>query len=217
VIRALICDLDDTIYPATTLPTQVVQPAFDAMVAANSGPRAIDAARLTQALTATRRQPFDEVVAQYALPAHLQRVWARACAVLEVTEPLLPYPDLDALRRLNLRRFLVTTGYERFQRSKVVALGIGSLFEAVHVDALDDPGQRSGKKHLFQHIMVAHGFSARDVAVVGDGLPEIRAGNELGLTTIQILREGVRRATEARYHIATFTELPLLLPQLDEA
>jgi putative hydrolase of the HAD superfamily len=113
--------------------------------------------------------------------------------------------------------FLVTTGFERLQRSKVAALGIATLFEAIQVDALDDPSQRPGKKQLFQRIMAAHDFASSEVAVIGDSLHEIRAGNQLGLTTIQVLRDGVREEAEAQHHVATFAALPRLLLNLHEA
>jgi HAD superfamily hydrolase (TIGR01509 family) len=211
VIRALICDLDDTLYPSGSIPVSVVQPVFDAMVAANQGPGAMDASTLERALAAAWRHPFDQVAAQFGLPRQLQRVWSRANASLHLTDRLAPYPDVDVLRRLALRRYLVTTGYERFQRSKVVALGMESDFEAVYVDALDIPHRRPGKQRLFQLILTTHAFAPSEVAVVGDGPSEIRAGNALGLATIQILREGVTKLSEAQYHIADFIELPEVL------
>jgi FMN phosphatase YigB (HAD superfamily) len=211
VIRALICDLDDTLFPARTIPRVVVQPVFDAVVAANRGPAAMDARTLERALAAAWTQPFDEVAAEFGLPRQLQRAWSRANASLQLTDRLTPYSDVDALRRLALRRYLVTTGYERFQRSKVVALGMESDFEAVYVDALDIPHRRPGKQRLFQLILTTHGFAPSEVAVVGDGPSEIRGGNALGLATIQILHEGVTKLSEAQYHISTFVELPAVL------
>jgi len=44
--------------------------------------------------------------------------------------------------------------------------------------------------------------------VVGDNMSsEIAAGNNLGMHTIQILRAGIQKGTEAKQHIYFFTEL----------
>lgn len=208
MIRALICDLDNTLFPATAIPAEVLQPAVDALLAANAGEDSVDPAHLQRALAECWRRSFDEVALEFALPERLCRVFAMASADLHVDVPLVPYPDITALSALHLRRFLVTTGYRRFQESKIEALGIRPLFDAVFIDALDEPTGRKGKSRIFQQILAENGLSPHEAVVIGDSPgSEIEEGNRLGIPTIQVLRRGVTRTDRAVLHIRSFAEL----------
>jgi putative hydrolase of the HAD superfamily len=128
-----------------------------------------------------------------------------------VSGPMHGYGDLAVLAELPVRRFLVTSGFRRLQESKVKALGIAHLFEAIHIDAIDEPGSQ-GKERIFRAILEDHGFKPEQVMVVGDNPDsEIAAGNRLGLTTVQILRPGVVRGTNASHYIFTLAELKTFL------
>ena len=57
-----------------------------------------------------------------------------------------------------------------------------------------------------------HQLAPKDVLVVGDNPDsEIEAGNQLGITTVQILRPGVIRGNNAAYYIDELAELQMLL------
>ena len=185
----------------------------DAVLAANLGPDAIDDGALRAALDECRRRSFDEVAAEYGLPERIRRALFAASADLAVTVPLEPYADLDALAELRLRRFLVTTGPRRFQESKIAALDIDSLFDAVYIDALDDP-RREGKERIFQKILTDYDLLAAHVAVVGDSeRSEIAAGNRLGMITIQVLRRRVEPTDHAGVQIRSLWQLEEVLEE----
>ena len=117
------------------------------------------------------------------------------------------YADLGALADLPLPRFLVTTGFRRLQESKIAALGLRAHFTEVRIDVVDEPG-RKGKQQLFQEIQQDYRLDPRRVLVVGDNPDaEIRAGNNLGMTTVQILRPGVPFGANAAHHIRGLREL----------
>ncbi len=118
----------------------------------------------------------------------------RAFLDLEVRTPMHGYGDLDELPRLGDRRFLVTSGFRRQQESKVRALGIAPLFEAVVIDAVDEPDHR-GKERVFADLIAERGLDRRGVVVVGDNPDsELAAARRLGLRAAQIVRPGVRPA-----------------------
>lgn len=216
MIRALICDLDNTLFSADSIPAVLLDPIVDAVRKANSGPDAIPDEQLADAIAAFRRVSFDRVVDSYRLPPAVRDAWVQAMVKLRVTGHLIPFPDVRALAALRLRRFLVTTGYRGLQESKVRALGIGDLFEAVHVDALDDPATRPGKRGLFRSILAEHRFAPSEVVVLGDSAEsEIAAGNRLGIPTVQVLRSGVERCEEAQFRIVDLTELRAVIAELD--
>ena len=120
------------------------------------------------------------------------------------------YADLDLLATLDAARFLVTSGFTRFQNSKIDALGIRALFASVHVDAIDIAAP-VGKEAIFRHILREHRFEPREALVIGDNPDsELAAGARVGIRTVQILRPGVVRSATANHHIRGLDELAAL-------
>ncbi len=217
MIRALITDLDNTLYPARSVPRCTVEPVLEAVRATNRAGSLIQEDRLEEALDACWDQSFDQVARLYSLPEPLRRAWALAAAQIEVSGPLETYPDVGVLWTLPLRLFLVTTGYRRFQESKIAALRLMERFEAIHFDALGE-SRRTGKEELFRRLLTEHQLAPAEVVVLGDSEEsEITAGRRLGLWTIQVLRERVRPALTAHWRIRSLTELPDLLSQIETA
>jgi putative hydrolase of the HAD superfamily len=217
MIRALIADLDNTLYPARSVPRCTVLPVLEAVRAANRAGSLIPEDRLEEALDACWDHSFDQVARLYALPEPLRRAWALAVARIEVTEPLEAYPDVAMLWTLPLRLFLVTTGYRRFQESKIASLALLERFEAIYYDALEE-SSRAGKEELFRRLLAERQLEPMEVVVLGDSEEsEIAAGLRLGLWTIQVLRERVRPAPTAHWRIQSLTELPELLSQIETA
>jgi putative hydrolase of the HAD superfamily len=101
----------------------------------------------------------------------------------------------------------VTSGFRKLQESKINLLGLNKLLDKIYVDALDAPN-RIGKKGLFELIMREENFSADEVLIVGDNSDsEIAAGNQLGMRTVQTLRPGVPRGTNATFYVKDLNEL----------
>lgn len=215
MIRALFVDLDNTLFRTRSIPRAVVRPLRTALVAANRGPDALEPAVLATVLADTWHRPFDVVARDRGLPAALCAAWEAASAELVVTVPLRPYADVWALGDLAVHRVLVTTGFRRFQESKVAALGVAPLFERVVVDALGEPG-RAGKAGIFGALLEELGLAPAEALVVGDSAEsEIAAGNRLGIPTVQVLRRGAARAESATYHLRSLRQLPALVAALD--
>jgi FMN phosphatase YigB (HAD superfamily) len=217
VIRTLICDLDNTLFPARTIPRAAVEPALERVRVANRAGPGIPDARLEEALEACWDRAFDEVARLYDLPEPLCQAWHTAAKELEVTGPLELYSDVDVLWALPLRRFLVTTGYRRFQESKISVLGLAGRFEAIYIDALGET-DRVGKEALFRRILREQEAAAPETAVLGDSAEgELLAGESLGLWTIQILRQGVVPTPRAHSQVRSLKELPAVLAQASQA
>jgi FMN phosphatase YigB (HAD superfamily) len=139
VLRAAVFDLDHTLFDPRSLPVTLFNRIESRFRAAAVG--IVPDAVLEAALADAWRMPFDRVAARHHLPDAATTAWHEAAGAVEVTEPLVPYPDVRAgLERLSLSRFLLTTGFRRLQESKLKQLGLTSLFVTVYVDALDPPG-----------------------------------------------------------------------------
>jgi phosphoglycolate phosphatase-like HAD superfamily hydrolase len=209
MILALIFDLDSCLSAANEVGDHLFQPAFEAISRANEGTVSPEALR--QACSDCWRFPFDSVARKYGFTEAMIAAGWSVFTRTTVSETMHGYGDLAVLAELPARRFLVTSGFCRLQESKVEALGIAHLFEAIHIDAIDEPGSQ-GKENIFRALLENHGFKPEQVMVVGDNPDsEIAAGNRLRLVTVQILRPGVSRGDNAGHYISTLAELKALL------
>jgi len=209
MITAIIFDLDCCLCAADEPGQQLYAPAFEAITNASHG--AHSPSVLQEAFADMWRLPFDFVAEKHAFtPAMKAAGWEILCR-LEVTTPMHGYGDLGALQELPVMRFLVTSGFGRLQESKIQALGIGRIFTAIHVDAIDQPGYW-GKQAIFEDILRGQRLQPDQVLIVGDNHDsEIAIGVRLGIRTVQTLRPGVPRSAIATHHIRTLHELKLLL------
>ena len=209
MIKAIIFDLDNCLSAADESSRVLLEPVFDAVRESNQG--TLSECDLQQAFDECWRDAFDVVAYRHGFSrAMLEAGWS-AAARAEITTPLQGYPDLGALRSLPGKLFLVTSGFRRLQESKISALNIAELFAEVHVDAIGEKGRR-GKRGIFEDILASHALLPEEVLVVGDNPEsEIEAGNQLGITTVQILRPGVRRGNNASYYIDELAELTMLV------
>lgn len=209
MIKAIIFDLDNCLSAADESSRQLLEPVFDAVRQSNHG--TLSDGALALAFDACWHDAFDVVADRHGFSrAMLEAGWS-AAAQAEVKTTLQGYPDLGALHGLSGKLFLVTSGFRRLQESKISALSISQLFTEVHVDAIDEVDRR-GKRRIFADILAAHSLLPEEVLVVGDDPEsEIEAGNQLGITTVQILRPGVARGNNAAYYIDELAELALLI------
>ena len=211
MIRAIIFDLDNCLSAADEVGPELLEPTFAAIRQANNG--TLSDVALEQAFADCWRHALDYVAARHSFSAEMLTAGWAVAACTEVKTPMYGYPDLGALVELPARLFLVTSGFRRLQDSKIRALGIGSLFEAIYVDAIDE-ANRKGKQGIFKEILGAYALEPAEVLVVGDNpASEIEAGNHLGMMTVQILRAGVPRGGNAKHHIHHLDELKVLVTQ----
>jgi putative hydrolase of the HAD superfamily len=207
--KAIIFDLDNCLSAADEPGQQLFAPAFAAITRASQGTHVEGV--LPQAFADMWRLPFDFVAEKYGFTAVMRAAGWDILSYLEVTTPMHGYGDLEVLKELPGRLFLVTSGFRRLQESKIRALGIASVFTAIEVDAIDEPGHR-GKQQIFEHILHACQLQPQHVLVVGDNPEsEIGAGCRLGIRTVQTLRPGVPRWPAATHHIQSLHELKPLL------
>jgi FMN phosphatase YigB (HAD superfamily) len=217
MIRVAVFDLDNTVFDSTTIPHTVVAPAMAAARAANTGVEALPPAVFEAAISAARRLGFLFVAQEYGIPTAVRAAWRAAYRDLVVETPLRPYPDVvPVLSALNVPRLLLTTGFRRMQESKIAALEIAPLFDAIYIDALDGGGGPA-KQRLLAQILRERALAPHEMLVVGDSAEnEIAAGNALGAITVQILRPGIVRTDTARHHVTSFAELPALIERLGQ-
>ena len=150
------------------------------------------------------RTPFRLVAQRFGFSNELT---AEAIALqenLEYHDPIATFEDYPEIKNIPGERFLVTTGFEKMQFSKIKQMGIENDFKEIHVV---NPVLTS-KKEVFADILKRYNYSPDEVLVVGDDPEsEIAAAKALGIDTVLYDQKNVFSPAEATYHIGHFKEL----------
>lgn len=174
MIKALILDLDNTIYPVPAIGDQLFAPLF--ALIKKSGDYEGDFEEIRRTIM---RKPFQQVAKQYQFGQALYDQALPLIARLVLTVPVEPFPDYEVVRKLPHKKFLVTAGFTKMQRSKIDRMGIAGDFEEVFI--VDRSVSDDTKKSVFESILQQYGLAPQEVLIIGDDLEsEIRAGQELG-------------------------------------
>ena len=203
--KAIIYDLDNTIFPADTITMAVAQPLLDA-IRKDSG-NILSPQLLEEAIADCYKISIRDVAKKYCFSQHMLKEALKAFTTMQIDYQLHPYSDYNFIRQIPGIRFLVTSGNTYFQNLKISNLGIKSDFQEIYIHD-DEDSSFEGKLKIFQSIRNKYHLTNQRVMVVGDNpSSEIAAGNKLKMTTVQILREGVLKSDSANFHISSFMEL----------
>ncbi|RYU91367.1 HAD family hydrolase [Mucilaginibacter terrigena] len=177
--RVLILDLDNTIYPVSSIAHHLFGKLFK-LIDENLGEEDRQAAnRAKEELT---RRPYQHVADEFGFSAQLKEQGMAMLRNIRFEEPMFPYPEYSLLRQIPIDKFLVTTGFTKLQMSKVEMLNITADFKQVYV--VDPEQSTQTKKDIFQKIMKENGYAVNDVLVIGDDpQSEIKAAIELDIDT----------------------------------
>jgi putative hydrolase of the HAD superfamily len=199
--KALILDLDNTIYPVSSIGDQLFAPLFQLIAA--SGDYTGDFASIKQDIM---RRPFQKVAAEHTFSRQLTHTGIALLKELTVEQEMAAYDDYAEVKKLPLRKFLVTTGFTNMQRSKVEKLGIKPDFEEIHI--VDPCRSHQTKKDIFKSIVEQHHFSVAEVLVVGDDPhSEIQAAMELGIDAVVYDKPGFNQHLIHPTKIDNFSQL----------
>ena len=177
--RALIFDLDNTIYPVSSIADTLFKQLF-ALIdekAVHLSPETIAAAK-----DDLKRRHYGLVAEKFGFGAALTDEGDNLLKEVTYDLPMQPFEDYAHMKDLSQDKFLVTMGFTKLQWSKVEQLGIKDDFKEIHIV---DPGlSGQTKKDVFADIMKRHQYQKEDVLVIGDDPEsEIKAAVELGIDT----------------------------------
>lgn len=180
--RALILDLDNTIYPVSSIADDLFRELFRVLDQYSGSINTEDKDRIHQIKEEMTRRPFHHIADEYGLSNELRTRMTETLKYMSYDKPMQPYPDYQYIRSIPLDKFLVTTGFEKLQLSKVKMLGIGGDFKDIHI--VDPEVSTATKKDVFVKIMKEHGYNQDELLVIGDDpQSEIKAAKELGIDT----------------------------------
>lgn len=195
--KAIIYDLDNTLYPVPAIGEELFKPVFD-MIARDHED---DLPAIKSEMMGT---PFRIVAKKYNFSEELTKKAIAVQEKLEYNKPIATFKDYQLIKNLPYERFLVTTGFKKMQESKIRNMGISGDFTEIHIV---DP-TISSKKEVFAGIMQRYNYRPEDVLAVGDDPDsEIKAAHDLGIETVLYDYNGKRDKTISTYYITNYSEL----------
>jgi putative hydrolase of the HAD superfamily len=199
--RALILDLDNTIYPVSSIGEELFRDLFRLIEEHGAFGRNKEAIKRD-----IMSKPFQRVAREHHFSEELTRMGIELLEETTYDKEMTPFEDYKEIRELACEKFLVTTGFTRMQRSKVRQLGIEQDFKEIHI--IDPKFSDKSKKDVFLDILQRNRYKKSDVLVVGDDPnSEIKAAKELGLEAVLYDKENNPTDLKSLNKIYSFKDL----------
>ncbi|WP_462266139.1 HAD family hydrolase [Mucilaginibacter sp.] len=201
--KALIADLDNTIYPVTSIGDRLFAPLVQLMEDHKDEIGEDDIQEIKKKIM---KKPFQQVADQHDLPEKLKQQGTELLNKLTVDFEMQHYDDYQVMQQLKTKKFLVTMGFMEMQKSKVARLDLDKDFDEVFI--VDPETTEEKKIDIFKQILESYQLKPEEVLVIGDDAEsEIKAGRDLGMDTYLRNADGSCPAGTATYQNATLREL----------
>lgn len=202
--KALIFDLDNTVYPVAAISSQLFEPIHALLE------QELDNDTYKKVQEDITRMPFQKVADMYAFSDDLKQNSLQVLRGLRCDDAIEPYTDYLQTKELKLDKFLVTIGFTELQWSKVKQLQIENDFKEIYI--VDPDKSTITKKDIFQQIKEKYNYTFDEMLVIGDDPEsEIAAATVLGIDTY-LYDPGKRHSSaKAVHHSDSFAGLMDLL------
>ncbi len=221
-IKAVIFDLDDTLYDCTGLLVELSRRQAARAMVEEGLPLTVEEAHKLQEKMAEKFGPsflvFDEIARMYGRGQELVKVALRAYNSSELSG-IQPFPEtIPTLKQLKLEKyklFLVTSGLHDRQEKKINLLGIAPFFDQV---LIHDQETDFRLEDCYKGLLKKYNLAADEVVVVGDRLDvELQVAKRLGMFAVQMLHGHhkmdpyLQNGEGPDYKIQKFYHLPTVL------
>jgi len=180
--KALILDLDNTIYPVSSIADRLFADLFATLDQHAEIINSLDKNHVNRIKDEMTRRPFQHIADEFNLNDEVRNKMVVTLRNISYDLPMQPFDDYHHVRSIPLDKFLVTTGFSKLQWSKVKMLGIEDDFKHIHI--VDPDVSPKTKKDIFAEIMETHNYAPGDLLVIGDDPEsEIKAAKALGIDT----------------------------------
>lgn len=171
----LFFDLDNTIYPVSSIADELFKKLFETIAASGDFK-----GNLEDVKTEIQRTPFEKVANAFYFGNDLYSDCLSILNELVYDKPMQAFADYRHVQELPQKKYLITSGFTKMQQSKILQLGIENDFEGVFIIDLQKSSQ--SKKEVFQQIIIRNNFKPNEILVVGDDIKsEIQAAKDMGL------------------------------------
>lgn len=177
--KAIILDLDNTIYPVSSIAEYLFNKVFDFL---DSLTDELSIVEIDKAKEEMKRRPFQWVADKYNFSETAKNEGINLLKNLEYNLPMQPYDEYKYISDTKIAKFLVTTSFTKLQWSKIKSLGIEHDFKAIYI--VDPEVSSQTKKDIFELIMNTNNLKHEDLLIIGDDPEsEIKAAVTLGIDT----------------------------------
>ena len=177
--KAIILDLDNTIYPVSSIAEYLFNKVFEFL---DSLANELSIDEIDKAKEEMKRKPYQWVADKYNFSEAAKNKGLDLLKNLEYDLPMQPYEEYKYISDTKIVKFLVTTGFTKLQWSKIKLLGIEHDFKAIYI--VDPEVSSETKKDIFSIIMNTNDFKPEDLLIIGDDPEsEIKAAITLGIDT----------------------------------
>lgn len=203
MIKALIFDFDNTLFPTKAITDEVFEEIYALMqeYRGSISDEKLDAIKKDLAGTA-----FQKVADQFGLPEELKQ---RGIELLNETtyhKSINLFKDYGLVKSISLPKFLVTFGFMKLQQSKIDSAGVRQDFKEVIV--VDPEQSTETKRDVFVKLMDKYGFKPDELIAVGDDPEsEIGAARDLGIKTYLFDPESRFKSKGVTWHEAHYKKL----------
>jgi putative hydrolase of the HAD superfamily len=188
--KALILDLDNTIYPVSSIADNLFAQLFAVLDEYSGTINLGDDDRVARIKEEMTRRPFQYIAHKYDLDKDLNDKMVDTLRTMTYDLLMRPFDDYHHLKQIPLDKFLVTTGFVKLQMSKVIQLGIEQDFKEIII--VDPDASNKTKKDVFADIMQKYNYQPVDLLIIGDDPDsEIKAALALGIDTFLFDPSGV--------------------------
>ncbi|RYZ37081.1 MAG: HAD family hydrolase [Sphingobacteriales bacterium] len=207
MIKALLLDLDNTIFPTHTITDEVFAGIYELM---QQYPGSLSDEKIEKIKSELSRTPFQKIADNYGFPVELKAKGIELLKETTYNKPIAPYKDYELVRSLSLPKFLVTFGFLKLQQSKIDCLGVRGDFKEVFV--VDPEISRETKRDVFMRIMEKRGYSKDELIAIGDDPEsEIQAARDLAIKTYLYDPESRFKSPYVTWHEQRYYKLQWLI------
>jgi len=203
MIRALILDLDNTIYPVSSVADELFKPFYDFL---DQHAQEIGEDNMPEIKKLLMKKAWQKIADQYQFSKQLLDEGSGILRELTCDFLMQTFDDYTYVKELNADKFLVTMGFTKMQESKVRMLNLENDFKEVFIN--DPEKTEDTKKEVFESILKKYGYKPEEVLIIGDDPDsEIKAGQDLGMPTVLYDVNNEYASAKATHHINNYTEL----------
>lgn len=177
--KAIILDLDNTIYPVSSISGNLFEAVFGFV---DTLAEEIGTEKIEKAKAEMQRRPYQQVAEKFNFSEAAKNKGLDLLKDLEYALPMQPYEEYKYISETPIDKYLVTTGFTKLQWSKIRLLGVEADFKAIYI--VDPQISSETKKDIFAMIMSNNNYRPEELLVIGDDPEsEIKAAGSLGIDT----------------------------------
>lgn len=221
MVKCLLFDIDDTLFPSTEFSTLARRNALNAIIGMGLECDYEKLESMLQLIIAKKGpnypNHFDDLCREFGCREPGRFVAAAVAAYHDTKTSIAPYPKVPltllSLRERGYRLFAATQGNSIKQWDKLIRLRIALYFEGVFVS--EELGEDKGPG-FYRKILDTLGAEPQDCVMAGDREDgDIAPAKEIGMRTIRVKSgKHAGEPTKADFTVAGISEIPIILQGL---